>query len=453
MTELTRDLVIVGAGAAGIAAALQACALGLRPLVLETSPRARPARSSTPWSSSSPDEEALARYLGLAGSGAIEVLRDAAVLGDFPDAGLVVLCADRIHHVRARQWIVAPAQRSFCPAFSGRDGPTVVDADDLPEAWGSGRIGPAARVVVAGAHAEQLRIAALLLREGARLAAVACASAHPPLDGLDGALLPLRPAHGIRRVDGQRITLNALDSDQRPIAGTEACVEADAVVVVYAFQSATELTELLGCAHEPSPDGVGWRCVRDPFMRTSIPNVHVAGEAGQGALIADLQGRVAALAAARALGRRSGAEIDVIAAPLCARLERHREQAMAAIERTRIRPGLFELLDDDAPVCPCEGVSAGALRAALGRDRALLPDASALKLSTRVGMGACQGRGCEDQVRHLLGVSARFTRRPPLCPVPLGVIASDAVARYAGAPEAPGAPEASGPEGGPLPPT
>ena len=65
-----------------------------------------------------------------------------------------------------------------------------------------------------------------------------------------------------------------------------------------------------------------------------------------------------------------------------------------------IRPGWTGWLSDDTVVCRCEEVTAGELRTAAEttRSRGL----RSLKLSTRAGLGACQGRMCGRSVEELL---------------------------------------------------
>ena len=96
--------------------------------------------------------------------------------------------------------------------------------------------------------------------------------------------------------------------------------------------------------------------------------------------------------------------------------------------------------DDDALVCACEEVRAGDLRAlrpprylsAEGPREGLgaIPrlDQDHVKRLTRAGMGACQGRRCRECVHAILSRDgARVglaSHRPPLRPLPLGVMAA-----------------------------
>jgi NAD(P)H-nitrite reductase large subunit len=79
-------------------------------------------------------------------------------------------------------------------------------------------------------------------------------------------------------------------------------------------------------------------------------------------------------------------------------------------------------------VCRCEEVTGGEIAAATDEGARTLND---VKRRTRAGMGMCQGRWCSHAVAALvaeqsgqpLGALAPMTARPPVQPVPLGVLA------------------------------
>src|SRR5690606_41772227 len=68
-------------------------------------------------------------------------------------------------------------------------------------------------------------------------------------------------------------------------------------------------------------------------------------------------------------------------------------------------PGPFSprLPDADTIICRCEDVVLGDLQAALAR----CDEVGSVKLATRCGMGACQGRNCEHSLLSLAGEIGR----------------------------------------------
>jgi NADPH-dependent 2,4-dienoyl-CoA reductase/sulfur reductase-like enzyme len=177
----------------------------------------------------------------------------------------------------------------------------------------------------------------------------------------------------------------------------------------------------------------GQRClvpVLDAWGETTKHNVFVAGDGAGigGAEAAEPSGRLAALRVASRLGKLSKQEADT-----AARRER------AALSRAlSLRPLLDSLYApraavfapaDETIVCRCEEVSAGELRAQAAQGR---PGPNQLKAFTRAGMGPCQGRLCGYAVSHIIAsVQQRpiaevgyYRIRPPLKPVTLGELAS-----------------------------
>lgn len=186
----------------------------------------------------------------------------------------------------------------------------------------------------------------------------------------------------------------------------------------------------LGCAHEWSAAQACFRPVLDPFGRSSEPRILVAGDAGGilGAAAAELQGRIAALGAAADLGRLTPAGAEARAAPLRRLLRR--ETALRRLLDALFPPrAALGAPADDVVVCRCEGVTAGALRLAVALGA---QGPNQVKAFTRAGMGPCQGRSC------MLGVVGTIAAargvppaeigpprlRPPLKPITVGELAT-----------------------------
>lgn len=191
------------------------------------------------------------------------------------------------------------------------------------------------------------------------------------------------------------------------------------------------LTMSMRCAHTWCASQMCWRVVTNAWGETSLPGVAVAGDAVNigGAVCAQHRGVIAALGALHRLGLLSERDRDSAASP-------HRK-VMAAEEKFRpfldvlFRPSKQFLApqDDRALVCRCEEISAGKLRAiiAIGCE-----GPNQLKSHTRCGMGPCQGRMCGLTVAHILSKQldrsmsevGYYRLRPPIKPIGLGELAS-----------------------------
>jgi thioredoxin reductase len=186
----------------------------------------------------------------------------------------------------------------------------------------------------------------------------------------------------------------------------------------------------MGCELQWRQDQRCYAPVLDGWGESSQNGLFIAGDGAgiAGAIAAEQRGTLAGLAVAARLGKVSAATAEAEAAP--ARKELDRELAFRPFLDTLYapRPQVFAP-PDETIVCRCEEVTAGTLRerAQIGR-----PGPNQVKAFTRAGMGPCQGRQCGYTVMHVLaGAQGRppedlgfYRIRPPLKPVTLGELAA-----------------------------
>lgn len=256
--------------------------------------------------------------------------------------------------------------------------------------------------------------------------------------------IPYRLGQAVVRAEGpgrvERVVIASIDAQWRPIAGTERVVECDAVCVTHGFTPRLEVAIAAGCALDAERF-----VVIDERCETSVPGVYAAGElTGVGGVdLALAEGVVAGHCAA------GGASSDAAIAPDQRRRSVYGSFA-GRIERAHgIQPGWQEWLSDDTVVCRCEEVTVAQLR----RKARATQSASlrSQKLSTRAGLGVCQGRICGRSAEELLAsaIGAErldegiVDRRPIHVPVRLGEMA------HATTPDAVAGPrDVAGPTGG-----
>ncbi|MFE9562948.1 NAD(P)/FAD-dependent oxidoreductase [Streptomyces sp. NPDC006487] len=457
MTTSPSDLAIVGAGPAGLAAAVTAAGLGLRVILLDAGERpggqfyrhpapglgaARPEALHHGWSAFASREAALRAHASV---GRITYLPHHHVWTVVPAAEgaawtlhAVAGSDEAPATVRARAVLLATGAYERQLPFPGWTLPGVVGAGGAQAMLKGGLVLPGSRVVVAGSGPLLLAVAGSLASAGARVPVVVEAAAytgyaaHAPAllrnpgklaEGATygGALLrhgvrlltrhAVTEAHGTDRVEA--VTVARLDRDWRPVPGTARRIPCDAVAVGHGLVPQLELATGLGCATRPSPDATV-ALELDAQQRTSVPGVWSAGETGGigGAQLALAEGEIAAHSVA---GR-----------PVPARLVRTRTRlrAFAAAMAGAHRPGSgwTGWLREDTDVCRCEEVPAGRIREAVEDLGAR--DARTVKLLTRAGMGWCQGRMCGPAVAALAGTDPAPDRRPLSCPVPLRHLAA-----------------------------
>lgn len=223
---------------------------------------------------------------------------------------------------------------------------------------------------------------------------------------------PYRTGQAVTRIHGtdrvEAVTIQRIDADWRPIAGTERRIACDAVALGHGFVPRVEALVQAGCALSPARFAVV-----DERQATTVAGVYAAGEVTgiAGADAAMAEGAVAGFAAA-------GGSLDD---PRLRRVlgARRRFHAFAARLATHdVRRGWTGWLDADTIVCRCESVTRARIEE--------YADASSrgIRLATRAGLGACQGRTCGRTVEELTGTAIGFDARPVLSSVRIGELAA-----------------------------
>jgi len=192
----------------------------------------------------------------------------------------------------------------------------------------------------------------------------------------------------------------------------------------------TQITRSLRLDHDWDDRQLCFHPRTDDWGITSNPVVSVAGDGAGigGASAASLGGELAALGALEVLGEINAPARDAKAAPL--RAAQSRETAVRPFLDTLYRPGDdLRRPADDVVICRCEEVTAGDIRryAKLG-----CTGPNQAKAFGRSGMGPCQGRYCGLTVTEILADANNLPAddvgyyhiRAPLKPVSLGELAS-----------------------------
>jgi thioredoxin reductase len=228
--------------------------------------------------------------------------------------------------------------------------------------------------------------------------------------------------HGNRQ--SERVVVSRVDREWAPTTPPERKeFLVDAVCLGYGLTPATEFYRLLGAELVFAPDRGGWIPRLDGAQRTSVANLYGAGD-GAGVLgvaSAPVTGTLAALSAAHDLGRLSPANYRARVQGIARRRSSIERFGRAMGQLVAPRASAVAAVPDATIVCRCEDVTAGELRTGIARGAC---EMNALKAATRCGMGPCGGRMCGDAVAGFLecaGFDRRvigyWTARPPLRPI------------------------------------
>ncbi|HIU18425.1 MAG TPA: FAD-dependent oxidoreductase [Candidatus Avidesulfovibrio excrementigallinarum] len=161
----------------------------------------------------------------------------------------------------------------------------------------------------------------------------------------------------------------------------------------------THILNSLGAQHAWDAVQRYWYPVTDEFGRTSIDGIYIAGDGTyvHGGDASLLKGTLAGIEIARRLGVITDAEAAYRCAPTLRTLRRTRVARGFLRYVFAPNPAIFNV-PDDTMVCRCECVTAGDIRKAVSEG---FRNVNEVKRFTRCGMGQCQGRMCGPALAEL----------------------------------------------------
>lgn len=420
------EVLIVGAGPAGLNAAAVAAELGAEVVLLDERETAggqffKPAKSGqrVPRSLQSDRQAADGRRLTdrVAGSGTT-LVPNALVWGVFDDKVLAVSDGAGTRIYRPQRLIVAAGAYERGVPLPGWTLPGVMTTGAAQTLMRSHGVAPGHRILVAGNGPLNFQVALELSMAGAEvvallelakpiaprssLALLAMFGSAPGLAlkgmrllaGLHSARVPVWYEHGIATIEATERGLRASFGRSGPdgVAANET-LEVDAVCMGFGFLPNNELLRLAGCKHYFDPEGMQLRTERNPDCETSRPGIYAIGDCcGLGGAPAAMQeGIIAATAALESMRLPITPAADQTRRNARRQLRRQRAFQSALWSMYRAPRFDLRLARPDTPICRCENVTLSELDAALADGLQTLP---AIKRCTRLGMGACQGRYC-----------------------------------------------------------
>lgn len=405
------DVLVVGAGPAGVAAAVTAAACGRRTALVDDNPHA----GGQIWRDGAPLPKQARAWLARLESSPVVRLQGWRV---FDAAAPTLLLAENdganvaghtdpseVAELHAAKVILATGARERFLPFPGWTLPGVTGVGGLDALARGGLPVAGKRIVIAGTGPLLLAVAGHLAQRGARIVAVCEQASLARLTRFAMWMLQepgklwqgihyrramrtrlltrcwVASAHGERRL--RTVTLRQ-GRKHREVA-------CDYLACGFHLVPNIELAELTGCRID---DGF---VTTDEQLRTSVEDVYCAGEpTGIGGVdLSLMEGQLAALAACG-----QAAEAQELAARRRAKLGFVRALAAAC----RLDPELRGLATEETIVCRCEDVPRRSLEGQANWRSA--------KLQTRCGMGPCQGRVCGAATEFLFGWGVDSVRSP-----------------------------------------
>ena len=406
------DLLVIGAGPAGIACAVRAAESGSRVLIVDRaagpggqiwrhSPGATPPAIARKWLRRLTRSSA-----GFAGGTAIvDVQRSGNGFTVMMDS------SGAPSSVQVERIVLATGARERFIPFEGWTLPGVMGIGGAQALYKSGASFRGLRVAIAGSGPLMLPVAASMRGAGANVVMLAEQAERRTINRFAAGLVRTPSVllqaigyrarlHGVRYSAGTWVTgatgTRVLESVSVTDGEHRREIEADILCTGYGLVPNVEIARLIGCNMADGAVAVNER------QETSEAGVFAAGESTGigGAAMSLAEGEIAGYAA-------SGATIP---APLLSIMVRHARAATTMRAAFALRPELRSITTPSTIVCRCEDVKYESVRAIATTRQA--------KLRTRAGMGPCQGRTCMPSLDFLLGWSEDSVR-PPVEPTTL----------------------------------
>ncbi|WP_426111891.1 FAD-dependent oxidoreductase [Pseudomonas sp. DSP3-2-2] len=398
------DLLIIGAGPAGLAAALAAAPSGARIALLDDNPlpggqiwRDGPQADIPAQARSMRDE--IQAFANISRYSASKVIARGG------PRQLLVENAERGWLISYEKLILCTGARELLLPFPGWTLPGVTGAGGLQALIKGGLSVKNQRVVIAGSGPLLLASAATANAKGAQVLRIAEQASMTALAGFAASLWqwPNKAWQAIGLIDAQyrpashviaALGTNRLEAVRVQTGQRSEEIPCERLACGFGLVPNVELAQALGC------QVIDRAIVVDEWQATRLEHHYAAGECTGfgGSELALVEGRIAGLAA---MGWQQQAQA------LWPQRQRWQRFADALRRSFALAPAIKNLAEPETLVCRCEDVSYAAL--------AEHCDWKHAKLATRCGMGACQGRICSTATQTLFGWEPPVAR-PPFSP-------------------------------------
>jgi len=316
------DLAIIGAGPAGLRAAVAAAESGASVILLDRDlSLGGQLIKQTHMFFGSQKQHASVRGIDIAGilldeiekHDKIKVLPGATALGMYEDGMLTAEHKGKYIKIKARAFIVATGASEKFLTFPNNDLPGIYGAGAVQTLMNVYGVTPGDNVVMVGAGNIGLIVSYQLVQAGVNVRAVIDAA-----QTIGGYLVhaskirrmgvPIYTGHTVKQAHGtdklEKVTLIELDKNWKQIEGTEKDIEADVLCISVGLSPLGELLWQMGCEMKYIPELSGHVPVRNVEHQTSVKNVFVCGDVAgvEEASSAMVGGSLAGLCAAKYLG-------------------------------------------------------------------------------------------------------------------------------------------------------
>jgi len=428
MRNTSRDIIIIGAGPAGLSAAVTASDYGLDVLVLDE----QPSPGGQLYRNIERAEKDKMKILGpdySQGLVLVEKFRKSsadylgnAIVWRIDQNGNICFTADDGSvEINGKNIIIAIGAAERPVPFPGWTLPGVMGAGAIDANFKSSGTFPDGPVVLAGSGPLLLSVIGHMASLDMEISAVLDTS---PRGNIISALPQLPRA--LRRSDyllkgvGMLLSLNRsginyikgvtgyqangsdyLEGVSFTTKKTTQHIDGEALLVHEGIVPRCDFTQVMGLSHLWDPVQRCWYPKTNSLGRTEIKNIYVAGDGAfvHGGIPATLKGTLAALDIAEKMkALPAGNKAAVTTKKITKKLSSELAPRPFVDALYRPRPKLHSI-SDKTLVCRCEEVTAGEIRQSISEG---CLESNEIKAMTRCGMGHCQGRMCGAALSEII---------------------------------------------------
>jgi sarcosine oxidase, subunit alpha len=294
---INKDLIIIGGGPSGLCAAKTAAEAGIDVMVIERSNQlGGQLIKQTHKFFGSKSQYAKTRGYDIAGilikdlesKSNLEIMKNATVVGLYPDLVVTVLFEGNYIKYQAKSIIVATGASEKFLAFENNDLPGIYGAGAVQTLMNLYGVLPGQEIIMVGSGNIGLIVSYQLLQAGVNVKAIV--EAAPTIGGykvhaskIRRLGVPILTKTTVQRAIGttqiEAVELVSLDEKWKPIAGTESIIKIDALCISVGLSPMHQLLSMVNATTKFIPELGGFVPVVDHHHETSVKGIFVCGDA------------------------------------------------------------------------------------------------------------------------------------------------------------------------------
>ena len=287
------DMIVIGAGPAGLSAAIEAAKRGIKPIVFDENgkPGGQLFKQIHKFFGSKEHKAKVRGFkigeelLAEAREYGVEVVLNATVVGLYPEKEITVKIGNEIKHYKGDAVLVATGASENMVNFKGWTLPGVIGAGAAQTMMNLHHIKPGKRVLMLGSGNVGLVVSFQLLQAGCEVVALADAAPRVGGYGVHAAKVarcgvPFYLSHTIVEAEGEDcvtgVTIGEVGPDWKIKPGTEKHFDVDTICLAVGLSPMSQLLKQAGCEMSDTKGGYVPVCQEDGA--TSVSGIFAAGD-------------------------------------------------------------------------------------------------------------------------------------------------------------------------------